>query len=153
MSLSLKPHHVLCSIGFAGKGYDEPFTANMANIVNGQLRAEHGRDLRIFVTWRADAICAPCPLRAGLDCQRQEKISRLDNAHAEALGLAPGEVLTWGECLDRVRARVRPADLDRICETCEWLPLGICKANLDALLAGGATRLTAARSDAATPST
>lgn len=134
MSLSLKPHHILCSIGFVGKGYDEAFTANMANIVYGQLRGPDGDDVRILITARADAICAPCPLRAGLDCQRQDKISRLDAAHAQAVGVTPGEVLSWGECLDRVRANVRPDDLDTICAACEWLPLGICKASLADLL-------------------
>lgn len=136
MSLGLKPHHILCSIGFVGKGYDEAFTANMANIVYGQLRGPDGDDVRILITARADAICAPCPLRAGLDCHRQDKISRLDAAHAQALGVTPGEVLSWGDCLDRVRANVRPDDLDTICAPCEWLPLGICKANLTRLLAG-----------------
>ena len=134
MSLSLKPHHILCSIGFAGKGYNEAFTANMANIVNGQLRTGDGRDVRILITARADAICAPCPLRVGLDCQKQEKIERLDAAHAEILGLKPGELTTWGACLDRVRANVRPDDLDTICAGCEFLPLGICKAALSDLL-------------------
>ncbi len=135
MSLSLKPHHILCSIGFVGDGENDVFTANMANIVNGQLRAPEGEDVRILIARRADAFCAPCPLREGLGCQRQDEVDRLDAAHAEALGVTPGQVLSWGECLDKVRANVQPDDLDTICAGCVWLPTGACKANLAQLLA------------------
>ncbi|SFI37350.1 DUF1284 domain-containing protein [Jannaschia pohangensis] len=135
MTLRLRPHHVLCSIGFEGSGYDGPFIANMRHIVTQVLRGPGGRDQRIWISDTADAICAPCPKRVGLGCESQDKIDRFDRDHAEALDLTPGQALSWGECHDRAVARVVPADLDRICAGCEWLPLGICKTRLAAAIA------------------
>lgn len=132
--LRLRPHHLLCSLGFEGHGYSDDFTANMVAIVTGRLRAETGADVVIEITGEADAICAPCPRRRGPGCADQPRIDALDGAHTEALGIAPGDVLTWGEAQDRVRDRITPDTLDTICAGCQWLPLGLCKAAVARLL-------------------
>lgn len=137
MSVRLRRHHVLCSIGFAGAGYDDAFTANMSRVVYGTLRAPDGVDTRILVSEDADCLCAPCPRRRGLGCEAQSRIDALDAAHGATLGLAPGDALTWGACLDLVRERVVPDDLDRICAGCRWLPMGLCKAAVADLLETG----------------
>ncbi|CTQ34212.1 hypothetical protein JAN5088_03005 [Jannaschia rubra] len=134
MTLRLRPHHVLCSVGFEGVGYDDAFTANMSNLVRGQLRAPGGQDMNILISGHADAICAPCPKRRGLGCASQDRIDRFDADHAELLDLAPGQLLTWGECLEKVRENVVPDDLDRICRDCPWLPGGMCKAAVARLI-------------------
>jgi len=128
-----RPHHFLCSLGFQGKGYSEAFAANMATIVMGRLRAAGGMDTVIEVTGATDDICAPCPKKRGLACTSQAKITRLDTAHAAALGLAPGDRITWGQALARIRAQVRPGDLARLCAGCDWLQDGMCETALAAL--------------------
>ncbi|WGH78385.1 DUF1284 domain-containing protein [Jannaschia ovalis] len=140
MSLRLRPHHVLCAIGFEGRGYDDAFTSNMARIVMGGLRAPDGPRTEILITGQADALCAPCPNRDGLGCTKQATVSALDRQHAAALRIAPGDRLTWGACLERVLDHVAPGDLSRICDGCQWLELGICEralARLHAEAAGG----------------
>lgn len=144
MTLRLRPHHVLCAIGFDGVGYDNAFTANLGNITRGQLRARGGTEIQVLITGHADAICAPCPRRVGLGCEAQARIDRIDAAHLAMLGLKVGARLSWGECLEVTRARIVPDDLDRICEGCPWLPLGTCKANLAALIETGSDRGLAA---------
>jgi len=134
--LRLRPHHVLCATGFAGRGYSDAFTANMAAIVDARLRARGGDAVAIEITDSSDPICAPCPHRRGAGCTRQAKIDALDARHAAALGLAPGDVLTWGAAQERIAARVAPDDLDRLCAGCQWLPLGLCKAAVARLRAG-----------------
>ncbi|QXT38828.1 DUF1284 domain-containing protein [Gymnodinialimonas ceratoperidinii] len=126
--LSLRPHHILCALGFEGHGYSDAFTANMEAIVIGQLRTEAGDETVIQITGGADAICAPCPRRRGAGCEAQTEIDTLDRAHGEALHIAPGDRLTWKAAQDRVRENVRPDDLDIICAGCRWLSLGLCKA-------------------------
>lgn len=135
MFVKLRPHHVLCSLGFVGKGYSDAFRANMGHIVNGQLRGPNGQDVKVVITGAADSICAPCPRRIGLGCESQAKIDRLDRDHATALGIAPGDTLSWGACVEKVRTRVAPEDLDTICAGCRWLPLGACKSAVAALRA------------------
>ncbi|MBK5934360.1 hypothetical protein C8N32_10559 [Rhodovulum imhoffii] len=132
MILRLRPHHFLCVLGFQGKGYDDGFAANMARIV-AILRAPQGGSTMIEVVSRIDDICAPCPHRAGASCEAQEKISRLDRVHGAALGLSPGDRLSWGTARDRIRATIRPEDLGHLCPDCQWRPLGLCEAALGAL--------------------
>jgi hypothetical protein len=128
MSLNLRPHHILCSIGFDGQGDDPAFTANLTKIVIRDLRGPVGERQRILITGTADSICAPCPKRRDLGCEDQVLIDRLDARHGAALGLAPGDRLDWGACLDRVRENVAPGDLDTLCAGCGELASGRCKA-------------------------
>ncbi len=118
----------MCSIGFIGAGYDDAFIANMSHIVRGQLRAVGGRDITVRISTRADSICAPCPSRIGQGCEHQAQVDALDGRHAAHLGLTDGDLLTWGDCLDRVRDRTLPDDLDTLCAGCGWLEMGACKA-------------------------
>ncbi|WP_276206139.1 DUF1284 domain-containing protein [Thioclava sp. IC9] len=112
-----------------GKGYSDAFTANMTDIVGGRLRRVEGAAVEIEVVGAADDICGPCPSRRGSGCTGQAKIDRLDAAHAKALGIAPGDVLSWGEALERMAAL--PADVHQtICAECQWLSEGMCEAAL-----------------------
>lgn len=133
MPLRFRPHHFLCSLGFAGAGYDDDFTVNMEEIVMGRLRARDGDTVEIEVVEGLDAICAPCPNNAGEDCTNAGRIRAIDARHAAALGLHAGERLTWGEARARIRAQVAPGDLARLCAGCPWLELGLCEAALAAL--------------------
>ncbi|SES16241.1 hypothetical protein SAMN04490244_106222 [Tranquillimonas rosea] len=135
MTLRYRPHHFLCSLGFRGAGYSDGFTANMARIVGG-LRAPGGEGTVIEVTGSADGICGPCPKRRGAGCVSQDKIDRLDAAHGKALGVAPGDRLSWGEARRRIRDNVRPGDLATLCAGCQWLSLGYCEDALAELHAG-----------------
>jgi hypothetical protein len=131
-----RPHHFLCSLGFEGKGYSEAFTSNMTAIVMGQLRACDGEAALIEVTGATDDICGPCPKRRGSLCTNQDKIAALDDAHARALALKPGDRLSWGQAQARIRLHVKPGSLKRLCAGCEWEPYGMCERAL-ARLHGG----------------
>jgi len=128
-----RPHHFLCSLGFQGKGYSNGFTANMAGIVDGRLRAEGGEAERITVVGATDDICAPCPKRRGTLCESQTKIAALDARHARALGLFVGTELTWGEAKRRIVKRVPTGSLKELCKGCQWLELGVCEQALSDL--------------------
>ncbi len=131
--LKFRPHHFLCSLGFQGKGYSDSFTANMTDIVVGQLRSESGDQTEIEVVGDTDAICTPCPKRRGNLCENQDKIATLDARHARALGLFVGSKLTWGEAQRRIIKRVPPGSLKQLCKGCQWLELGLCETALKAL--------------------
>lgn len=127
--LQFRPHHFLCALGFQGKGYSDSFIANMARLVEDTLRAPSGGATVIEVVGATDDICAPCPKRRGTRCTSQDKIARLDAAHAKALALRPGDRLTWGAA--QARMKTLPPDIhDRICAGCDWKELGLCAAAL-----------------------
>lgn len=133
-AVPLRPHHVLCAIGWQGRGYSPEFTRNMDAVVRDRLRADPAT--RVEFTAGADAICAPCPSRRGTGCEMADRIAALDRRHAEALGIAPGQRMTWAEAKARAVARLVPGDLDRICAGCRWLGLGLCKDALARLREG-----------------
>ena len=140
-TIRLRTRHILCAHGLrasddiAAMGYGEALVANMARLVHEQLRGPNGANVRIRLTDSADAVCASCPFRVGTGCLMQDRADRTDAAHAEALGVRAGETIRWGACVDRIRERVRPDDLDTICQGCPWLPLGMCKAAVASLRA------------------
>ena len=125
--LRLRPHHVLCSIGFRGHGYSDGFVANMTAVVDGILQAPGGDKTPVNLTADADDICGPCTRRRGKCCGNELKISQLDARHAAALGITPGSQHTWGELKARAKSSVAPSDLDWLCADCQWLPMGLCK--------------------------
>ncbi|TQM92778.1 DUF1284 domain-containing protein [Roseinatronobacter monicus] len=131
-SVTFRPHHFLCALGFAGKGYSDDFTANMAAIVD-RLRAPGGGAVQIEVTYQADSICAPCPHKRGQSCEKAAKIAALDTHHAQALSLADGDCLTWADAQARIVAHVPPGSLAQLCSGCQWLELGLCEAALSEL--------------------
>lgn len=117
---------MLCAIGWQGRGYSPEFTENMNAIVWGRLRRNPLTE--VIFTGTADSICAPCPWRRGLGCEAAERITGLDARHATALGLRPGQRMSWAEAQGRAIARVRPNDLSRICAGCQWI--GLCQPAL-----------------------
>ncbi|WP_296477392.1 DUF1284 domain-containing protein [Roseinatronobacter sp.] len=131
-SVTFRPHHFLCALGFQGKGYSDAFTTNMAGIVS-LLRAPDGGAVGITVTYQADSICAPCPHKRGVSCDKAARIAALDKRHAQALSLADGDSVTWAEAQARIVERVAPGSLAQLCEGCQWLELGLCEAALSAL--------------------
>lgn len=132
-ALRFRPHHFLCALGYQGKGYSDAFTDNMSAIVMERLRSANGGKTFIKVTNRADSICTPCPHKRGFSCANAAKINVLDRYHAAALGLNPGDLLTWDEAKSRILARVPPGSLSTICASCQWLELGLCEAALTKL--------------------
>ena len=115
---------VVISIGWTGRGYSPEFSANMDAVVVGRLRADP--ETPVEFTGQADSVCAPCPHRRGTGCASGGKIADLDRAHGAALGIRPGDRMTWAEAQARAM-RLHPDDLDRICARCQWLEYVMCK--------------------------
>ena len=133
-SITFRPHHFLCALGYQGKGYDDAFTENMDKVIADGLHQVGGEKTLITVTRQADVICGPCPHRRGQGCASQEQIDKLDNRHAERLNLVDGEILSWGEAKEKIALNVKKGDLSTLCEGCQWLELGLCEDALSRLI-------------------
>ena len=84
MSIVLRPHHLLCTQGYSGKGYDNDFVAHMTDVVH-QLRDVPGTT--IHLTFSTDTLCSCCPNKLGTDlCDTQEKVKRYDAKTVEYFG-------------------------------------------------------------------
>lgn len=131
-TIQFRPHHFLCAVGFAGKGYSNAFIKNFEQIVC-KLNSPEGDSIQIQVVKDTDNICSPCPHKQGNTCVDQEKITQLDNAHATALEIQPDNILTWGEAKKRIRKNISMPLFEQICAPCNWKKLGICQKALKEL--------------------
>lgn len=132
-NLTLRPHHILCAIGYQGKGYSDAFTANMTAVVTGRLRAPGGGREKITITTLADSLCAPCPHKRGSGCDNDQQIKQLDLRHASRLKLRHGDQMSWTEAKSRVLKFVPVGSLSELCKGCQWLDHGLCNAALQDL--------------------
>jgi hypothetical protein len=127
--LEFRPHHFLCTVGFQGKGYSPEFVANYTGIAD-RLRGPGGDLIPIRVTEVTDSICGPCPSKRGDLCETQSKIDRLDQAHAEVLGIRGGDEMTWGEAKLKIAEKFTLEKFHESCEPCSWKTMGVCEAAL-----------------------
>jgi uncharacterized protein len=132
-TITFRPHHFMCALSFQGNGYSPAFVANFAAIMQ-QLNAPEGNAVEIAVVDHTDSICEPCPSRLGKACQTQEKITRLDNAHAQVLQISPGQTLTWGAAKQRIGDLMSLENFHQACEGCSWKSFGICEGVLTKFL-------------------
>ncbi len=124
---TFRPHHFFCTLGFQGKGYSKGFVDNFSQIKNDLTE-----ETLITVTSKTDDICSPCPHRCSDVCATQQKIEKLDQAHAKALDLKEGGRVTWREAQKRL-AQLTLQDHKNICQECQWLNLGLCSDSLEKL--------------------
>ena len=92
--VKLRPHHLLCALGFEGKGYSEKFIQEFQAVVD-LLRGPQGDDTEILLVSGDDAICRHCPNLTQHLCKQENVVRTLDQSHARALDVHVGERLTW----------------------------------------------------------
>ena len=134
----IRAHHMLCILGFRGKGYSRGFVENMSRIVD-ELSSSPGTAVEIVDS--PDDICPPCPFIKETGCsekgpQSEERVRKRDHDVLERLGLAAGAGLPWSEILDRISDSISPDDIRDFCHDCEWLSLGFCIEGLESLREG-----------------
>lgn len=126
-ALPLRPHHLLCTQGYSGKGYDEAFVQHMNQVV-AYLRNDP--EARIRLTFSTDAICSACPRRLGEDlCRDQKKVKAFDSRLTEAFGLQE-RVYRYRELVQSIDANMTETMLCHICEGCGWYPVSACRSKI-----------------------
>lgn len=128
--MRLRGHNLLCIQGYVGKGYSPEFVANMTRVVDSL-----GPDTEVTVVVEPDVLCDACPNLSAGGCAlhgdgTEKGIATQDRDVMGRLHIEHGHTLTWGEIVERIRDSIRPDDLDGICGSCPWLPLGHCKDGL-----------------------
>lgn len=132
MPAEIRGHHLLCALGFRGFGYSPAFAANMAAIL-GRLDAAPATPVRAVDG--PDGICAGFPADQPGHCLQENVVVR-DRRVIAGMGLRVGDVVPWGELRRRLGEAFAPEDLDALCVTCPWLPLGYCQEGLGRLRGG-----------------
>jgi hypothetical protein len=133
MTIRLRPHHLLCMLTFAGKGYTPAFVANFEQVVD---RIATG-DEAIEIVEGPDDICAAVLTERDCHCHNPSVILR-DRQAAEAISdlfslpIRAGTSLLPDQTLLHVlREAFVTGTIREACGGCQWKP--IC----DAIAEGG----------------
>lgn len=122
MTLTLRPHHILCLQGFQGLGYDAAFTANLAHI---HQKVYQSLETPVRIVAGIDAICKPCPHHHQNQCvkthESQSEMQELDQKVLELLDLQLGHETTAQEIFKGANARLKSKnDVKNVCGLCSW---------------------------------
>lgn len=125
--MDLRPHHLLCTQGYSGKGYSEGFVENM-NRITRKLRS--GEPVTIHLTCSTDDLCGSCPNMLGTDlCSTNEKVKRFDRKVMEYFRLEEKDYI-YQELVERIRTEMTPGMLEDICDGCSWYPVSACREKI-----------------------
>jgi hypothetical protein len=124
MTIRLRPHHLLCLLTYAGKGYSAAFVANF-NAIAARLSA--GED--ILIVSGPDDICAPLLGEVGPHCLR-DSVTERDRQAAASVGTLLGYPIAEGlelqlhsALLRNMRDAFSSGRIRGACGGCEWFDL------------------------------
>jgi len=127
VTLTLRPHHILCRLGFVGYGYSPEFVIEMERIVR---TLASGRVKTIILRNGFDNVCRACPHQDD-ECSpahlgsRGNAAQEFDRRTLRALKLKLGHPYPLPEINARIAA-LTPEQFHEICKGCEWQLLGAC---------------------------
>lgn len=122
--MRLRPHHLLCTQSYSGKGYNNAFVENMNQIV-AELRENEATPVEIVFS--TDDLCAYCPnmLETNL-CKEQDKVKDYDQKVIDYFHIEE-KIYLYQDITRKIRAEMTPEMLKDICGNCEWYPTSACK--------------------------
>lgn len=112
--LRLRPHHLLCTLTYIGRGYSPAFTANMDAICARLCTGETA-----IIVSGADDICAPLH-NTDQDHCRNASVTTRDTSAAADLGIVVGASLTPRAHLARWRKDFSAGIIRSACTGCPW---------------------------------
>lgn len=125
--IKLRPHHLLCTQGYSGKGYSDGFVSNMDLIVDA-LRNHPGE--KVQLVFSTDDLCSDCPNKLGENlCETQEKVFRFDRKTVEYFNLEEKEYV-YQEIVEEIDKNITEEMLADICKGCSWYPISSCRKNI-----------------------
>lgn len=124
MKLKLRPHHLLCMQGYAGKGYSDDFVENMTAITT---YLQNNTNALVEIVFSTDDICSKCPQMLGIDlCEDNGKVKRFDKKVIDYLGLEEKNYL-YQDITCEINSKMTTSIMDDICFDCSWYPVSACK--------------------------
>lgn len=125
--MMLRPHHLLCTQGYSGKGYSDAFVQNMTAITN-RLRNEV--DVVVNIIFSTDDICAKCPkmIDTGL-CKDNDKVESFDKKLIDYFDLEEKSYI-YQDIIREIDSKMTETIMEDICSNCCWYPVSACKSKI-----------------------
>ena len=133
--IHLRPHHLLCMLGFRGYGYNERFISNMSQIVH---HLQKNPDSLISISIKCDDICIACPHNKNAICSEKpnanENVQRLDKNVKDILQIPLKVPISIREAQNHISEYLTIKTMSILCQNCDWWKFGYCAAGLEKLL-------------------
>ncbi len=119
--LTLRGHHLFCSLNYSGKGYTDDFIHNFDDFC---ARVTRGEAVRL--TWQPDTICTPMIGQPGCHCHRgtipvRDFFGFLMASITLGRWLFPPRIITLtGDDVERLRRAFRTYLVRPGCVGCPW---------------------------------
>lgn len=125
--MELRPHHLLCTLGYSGKGYSREFVSHMDEVTR-QLRS--GAPITVNLTFSTDTLCSCCPHMQGPDlCDTNKKVKEFDRKVIEYFALKETAYI-YQDLIAKIKSQITEDMLADICTGCEWYPVSACRKNI-----------------------
>ena len=129
--ICLRPHHLLCTQGYSGKGYSDEFVKEMSAVTD-KLRKDP--DIKVRIVFDTDRLCGKCPAKLGEGvCKDDKKVLRYDQKVKEILNLTEG-VVSYREMTQKIDDYIIQGSGDErlkgICGDCAWYDKSACSKNI-----------------------
>lgn len=113
--IKLRPHHLLCTQAYVGKGYNEEFVKNMDEKVS-LLRNNNEQEIMIIKD--LDSLCSHCPENKGRLCSSQEKVNTMDEKVIKYFNLNK-KTYFYKDVVSKIKSEITNEIFDDICQSCE----------------------------------
>ena len=125
--MKLRPHHLLCTQGYSGRGYDNDFVDNMTAITT-HLRND--ANAVVDIVFSTDDICSKCPRMLGADlCKNNDKVKLIDKKVVAYFGIEE-KCYIYIDIIRDINAKMTSDIMNDICSACEWYPISACRRNI-----------------------
>lgn len=125
--MKLRPHHLMCTQGYSGKGYNDDFIKNMDYITRA-LRCD--KNILIELVFSTDDICSSCPNMLGANlCNTNNKVKSIDDKMVKYFNLEE-KVYNYNEIVNFIKENITEEIMDDICGNCNWYSISSCKKSM-----------------------
>lgn len=122
--MKLRPHHLLCTQGYSGKGYSETFVDNMNKKV-ALLRSSES--IEVEIVSGVDDLCKHCPHQTDKGiCVTEEKVQIIDSKIVKYFRLEEGNYV-YQKLIREINKQMTEHKMEDICGQCNWYPISTCK--------------------------
>lgn len=125
--MKLRPHHLMCTQGYSGKGYSDNFVKNM-DYITRSLRSN--KNILVELVFSTDDICSNCPNMLGANlCDTNNKVKSIDDKMIKYFNLEE-KVYNYNEIVNFIKENITEEIMDDICGDCNWYSISSCKKNM-----------------------
>jgi uncharacterized protein len=129
-----RPHHIICTLCFCGKGYNDEFIQNFKTIQQKINLTDHNHNTAIQIVDCCDDICAKCPENQDKLCNHESEVIKIDIAYLKLLQLKVGQVIAFDDLKVKAKKLLTMDNFQSACKECSWYPLDICTPIIQKLI-------------------